>query len=86
MDLIFGAIVPGWKGKPLPRALPRHVVLALHLSLAVLDLLSLLRHGRTFSLLTADARVAVLQRMTRHRWAWQRHLVRWWKLLALVTR
>jgi len=86
MDLVFGAIVPGWKGKPLPRAVPRHVVLAMHLSMVVLDLLTLAHHGRTFSLLTIEARVGLLQRMAGHRWAWQRQLVGWWKLLALVTR
>ena len=86
MNHVFGAIVPGWKGRPLPRALPRHVVAGAHLSLGVLDLLCILHYGRTFSLLSVESRTEQLQRMATNRASWQRQLVRWWKLLALVTR
>lgn len=86
MHPVLRAIVPGWKGRPLPATLPRRVVVGLHLSFAVADLLALVRHGRTFRMLPLRRREELLQKMATHRLPWLRRLVYWWKCVALVTR
>lgn len=70
----------------MPPSFPRHTLALLHLTLAVADLLAILRHGRTFRLLAPGRREALLQSMATHRMNWLRRLVQWWKLVALVTR
>ena len=85
MKHLFAAIVPGWKGRPLPAAFPRHVRIGLVCSIVVVDLFALTRYGRTFSLLSQLQREAVVARMATHRVGWLRMLVQWWKVAALVT-
>lgn len=85
MRLVFATIVPGWKGRKLPRAVPRHVRLLLILSLSLVDVLALARHGRTFRLLPPHRRERLLDDMARHRSGRVRRIVHWWKLIALVT-
>lgn len=85
MKHLFAAIVPGWKGRPLPEAFPRHVRIALHCSVVVVDLIAIASYGRTFSLLSQLQREALVARMSTHPLSWFRTLVRWWKLSALLT-
>jgi hypothetical protein len=86
LRLVFATIVPDWHGRPLPAAFPLHVRLLLLLSLSLVDLVALLRHGRTFRLLPPHRREQLLQDMALHRSPRLRRIVQWWKLLALVTR
>jgi hypothetical protein len=86
LRLVFATIVPGWHGRPLPAAFPRHVRLLLILSLSLVDLVALTRHGRTFRLLPPHRREQLLHDMAQHRSARLRRMVQWWKLIALVTR
>lgn len=85
-ELVFRAILPGWKGVRLPKEFPFRIRLALDASFLLVQLLSLLTHARPFGWLDGRQREALIGRMAYHRTVTFRALVNWWKLVALVTR
>lgn len=86
MSEVLAALLPGWRGDPLPPEFPLHVRLALRLSVVVALLAALWLARRPFSWLDRPGQEAVLEALAHHRWASLRGLVAWWKLVAMVTR
>lgn len=85
MEKLFEAIVPGWKGRGLPSEFPLHVRVALRLSVLVVHWFAFKRHGRTFSGISFEKRVHIIESLYNHPNATIRGLVQWWKLTALMT-
>jgi hypothetical protein len=76
---ICTAIVPGWRGAPLP--MPRLTRAALLASVAVAHALAWAWYRRPLRRVAP----ALVERLAHHAWWPLRALVQWWKLVALVT-
>ncbi len=86
MIAVLSALVPGYRGDPLPDFFPSHVRWALWLSVIAVLPFSLWAFWRPFGRLSVDEQEAVLQRMSKHWLAPVRGLVQWWKLVAWMTK
>ena len=83
--MICTTFVPSWRGQSLPTPWTRIDRWRLRLSMTLADLGALRYYGRTFRLLTAAEREALLARLLLHRWPQVRQAARRWKELALLT-
>ena len=90
MELLFVAILPGWKfaeesGVELPAGFPRHLVWRLLLTVALCDAWALARHGRLLRLLPAKRRQALVQSLATGTWPWLRRSLALARLTALLS-
>jgi len=81
---IFKAIIPDWEGRKLPAAFPFHIRLVLRCSVLIAWFFALKKYGKTFSMLSQEKRVELMDYLYNHPSASIRNMVQWWKLTALM--